>query len=64
MFEAYKDILTVDDVCKALSMGKNKVYALLKSGTINYIKNGNKYLIPKIYLIDYIYEQRNKKRNV
>lgn len=60
MFELYKDTLTVSEVCKALSIGKNKAYDLLKNGTINSIKCGKKYIVPKIYLIDYIYAQRKK----
>ena len=54
MFETYKDVLTVDDVCHALSLGKNSVYDLLHSGKIKSIKIGKKYLIPKVYLIDFI----------
>lgn len=54
MFEKYKDILTVDEACAALSIGKNSIYKLLRTGTIKSIKIGRKYIIPKIYLIDYI----------
>lgn len=59
MFEKYNDTLTVNDVCEALKIGKNNVYKLLKNGVIKSIKNGKKYIIPKIYLIDYIYKYRN-----
>ncbi|MBQ6753258.1 MAG: helix-turn-helix domain-containing protein [Clostridia bacterium] len=58
MFESYKDVLTVDDVCRALSLGKNTVYSLLKNGTIKSIKVGKKYLIPKLYLIDFVNNSR------
>lgn len=54
MFEQYKDILTVDEVCKALTMGKNTIYKLLRDNTIKSIKVGKKYFIPKIALIDFI----------
>lgn len=54
MFDNYKDILTVDEVCQALSAGKNSVYKMLKSGVIHYYKVGKKYLIPKICLIDFV----------
>ncbi len=54
MFNNYKDILTVDEACAALSIGKNSIYKLLRTGTIKSIKIGRKYIIPKIYLIDYI----------
>lgn len=58
MFESYKDILTVDDVCSALSIGKNTLYKLLKSGIIKSIKIGRKYFIPKLFLIDFINNYR------
>lgn len=54
MFDAYKDVMTVNDVCFALSMGKNTIYKLLKSGVIKSIQIGRKYFIPKVYLIDFI----------
>lgn len=58
MFDSYKDVLTVEDLCSALSLGKNKVYELLKSGAIKSIRIGNKYIIPKLYLIDFISSNR------
>ena len=54
MFDNYKDILTVDEVCQALSIGKNNIYKMLRDGAINYYKVGKKYLIPKICLIDFV----------
>lgn len=58
MFEGYKDVLSVNDVCKALNIGKNTLYIFLKNETIKSIKIGKKYLIPKVYLIDFINEYR------
>ncbi len=58
MFSNYKDVLTVKETCTALKIGKNSLYKLLKIGTIKYIKVGRKYLIPKVYLIDYINKYR------
>lgn len=58
MFENYKDVLTVNDTCTALSIGKNSLYKLLKCGEIGFIQIGKKYLIPKICLIDYINQYR------
>lgn len=58
MFENYQDVMTVNDVCSALSMGKNMLYKLLKMGTISYIRIGRKYLIPKVYLIDFVDRHR------
>ena len=52
MFDEYKDVLSVNETCIALSMGKNTLYKLLKSDIINIIKIGKKYFTPKICLID------------
>lgn len=54
MFEEYTDILTVNEVCSALRIGKNTLYDLLKNNIIKSKKVGKKYLIPKICLIDYV----------
>lgn len=54
MFDTYKDVLTVDEVCNALSMGKNTLYRLLKKGIIKSIKIGRKYFVPKVCLIDFV----------
>ncbi len=54
MFDTYKDVLTVDEVCTALHIGKNSVYKLLQIGALQSIKIGRKYIIPKIFLIDFI----------
>lgn len=58
MFEKFNDVLTVEDVCEALQIGKNSVYILLKEQNIKSIKIGRKYLIPKDFLIDYINKYR------
>lgn len=58
MFESFKDVLTVDEACAALHIGKNSIYTLLKLGALHYIKIGRKYIIPKIYLIDFINQNR------
>lgn len=58
MFEAFKDVLTVNEVCAALHMGRNTVYKLLKNNKIKSIIIGNKYFIPKVCLIDFINKYR------
>lgn len=54
MFDEYKDVMSVEEACEALQIGKNSLYKLLKEKTIRCIKVGRKYLIPKICLIDYV----------
>lgn len=54
MFGDYPDILTTEDLRKALSIGKNQAYSLLKDGTIKSFKIGRVHKIPKRNLISYI----------
>ena len=54
MFNEYPDLLTSEQVCKLLKIGKNKLYEILQNKTIPCLKIGKKYLIPKILLIEYI----------
>lgn len=61
MFEQYPDMLTVMQVAKALSIGRNKAYELVNNNIIGSIQVGRKYLIPKSWLIDYIETSRYNK---
>ena len=54
MLKNYKDILSVEDLCEILSIGKNTAYRLLKSGEIKAIRIGKVYKIPKECLINYL----------
>lgn len=54
MFNEYKDILSVNDLCKALNICKSIAYKLLRENQIKYKRIGNIYKIPKKYLIEYI----------
>lgn len=54
MLEAYDDILTIDEMCEALKIGKNTAYAVLNSGNLKAFKEGNKWRIPKTELEKYV----------
>ena len=54
MFNKYNDILTVDELCEVLNIGKNTAYKLLKNGDIKSIKIGRVYKIPKKNVKKYI----------
>ena len=54
MLENYPDVLTPDDVIKILNIGRNKVYEMLKNGTLRSIRIGRKHRIPKKILIEYL----------
>lgn len=56
MFEHYPDVLTVNDLCDALHIGKTSAYRLLAKGEIGSIRIGPQYRIPKKWLIDYLYK--------
>lgn len=55
MLKNYKDILSVEDLCEILSIGKNTAYRLLKSGEIKAIRIGKIYKIPQKYVKEYIF---------
>lgn len=54
MFDGFKDVLTVEEACRALGMCKNTIYSLLKQNIIKSIRIKRKYYIPKQFLIDFI----------
>ncbi|MGN0561700.1 MAG: helix-turn-helix domain-containing protein [Candidatus Fimenecus sp.] len=51
-------MLTVQEACDALHIGKNSLYRLLKMGAIRSIKIGKKYIIPKVCLLDFVNSYR------
>lgn len=59
MFEAYDDIITVDELCEMLKCGRNAAYQFLANGKIKAINNGKKYIIPKQSVIDFIHQEIN-----
>jgi excisionase family DNA binding protein len=58
MFSDYPDIVTVDELVKMLSIGRNAAYALLQNGSVSSFKIGKCYKIPKLSVIDYVLEQK------
>lgn len=54
MFEKYKDVVSVDDLCNMLDIGKNSAYKLLQNKQIKSIRIGKVYKIPKRYVLDYL----------
>ena len=57
MLEAYDDLLTTDEACEALKIGKNALYALLTSRSLKGYRNGRVWRIPKQAIVEYITEQ-------
>ncbi len=54
MFENYDDIMTVDQMAKALGIGRNSAYELINSNKVYSVRVGRKILIPKSSIIDFI----------
>ena len=54
MLESYDDILTVDEACEVLKIGKKALYDLLNSGTLKAMRNGRVWRIPKTAIQEYI----------
>ncbi len=54
MLADYPDILTTDDICKALKISKNTLYKLIYSGQIKARKVARHYRIPKSELLKFI----------
>ena len=54
MLEGYDDLLTTEEACEALKIGKNALYALLADGSLKAYRNGRVWRIPKAAVDEYI----------
>ena len=59
MFEAYEDIVTIEDCCEMLKIGKNNCYRLLKSGKLKGFKIGRVWKISRLSVEKYVLECSN-----
>ena len=57
MYHDPNELLTIDDLCSALLIGRNAAYVLLNSGAIKAFRIGRTWKIPKVALEDYILRQ-------
>ena len=62
MFESYGEILTIDEVCDILLIGRGRVYELLKSGEIPSFRIGDIWKIPKRGVEQYIVERSGLRK--
>lgn len=53
-FTEYPDVVSVDQLCKMLSVSKATAYRLLKNGDIDSMVVGGSYKIPKLYVLRYL----------
>lgn len=54
MLNQYGDILTVEDLCDFLRIGRNRAYELLKTRQIKGFRIGRVWKIPKFALEEYL----------
>ncbi|WP_196591322.1 helix-turn-helix domain-containing protein [Pectinatus frisingensis] len=54
MFDEYGDLVTVEELCEMLSIGKNAAYKLLGSGDIKAFRIKRVWKIPKECVADYV----------
>ena len=60
MFNDYNDMVTVEELCEMLRIGRNKAYSLLKSGKIKAFREGKIWMIAKQSVVEYIEVSRFK----
>lgn len=58
-FNSNNEILTVEEVCDILRIGKNAAYNLIKSGEIKCYRYSRVWKIPRISVDEYMERMRN-----
>ncbi len=54
MLRDYPDVLNIEQVCEVLKVSTKTGYNLLRKGTLQSLKVGRAYRIPKAYLLEYL----------
>lgn len=54
MFNEYSDIVTIDELCEMLRIGKNKAYELLRKGEIKAFRCGRLWIISKVAVEEFV----------
>ncbi len=58
MLDAYDELLTVDELCEVLQIGRNTAYRLLNSGFVPAFRIGRRWKIPKSNLQEVLKTKR------
>ena len=61
MFENYEDVLTVEEACEALRIGRNTLYRLLHGNKLKGYRCGRIWKIPRGALREYVLENAKIK---
>ena len=54
MFNEYGDMITIDELCEMLMIGRNRAYKLLRCGEIKGFKCGSTWKVSKLAVEDYV----------
>lgn len=54
LLDGYGDLLTVEELCEALLIGKNTAYEILNSGQLRAFREGSRWKIPRESVALYI----------
>ena len=54
MLKEYPDVLDINQMCDILGVSTKTGYKMLKAGTINSLKIGRTYRIPKVHIISFL----------
>lgn len=60
MLERYDDVMSVEDLCELLRIGRNRVYELLQSGELKGFRLGRVWKIPKSSVEAFITSQHKQ----
>lgn len=63
MLDQYGDIITVEQLCKILNTGRNRVYELLQTNQIRAFRLGRNWKIPKLSVEHYLKTQSGFSNN-
>ena len=63
MFDHYSDLVSVDDLCEMLAIGKNSAYNLLSSSEIKCFRHRRVWKIPRDAVTEYIVRKSSLKSN-
>jgi excisionase family DNA binding protein len=58
-----KLLVSVEEAARILSLGRNKMFDLVREGDIESLKVGRRRLIPREALSDFVERQRGQHRN-
>lgn len=57
--ETYDEMISLEDLCEILTIGKNTAYHLLKTNQIRAFKIGRIWKIPRDSVSEYVLSQKN-----